>query len=49
MEETARKHGSVAQAPGGPVMRAHIENAVAAVAGSLLIAAPFAVWFLRGV
>lgn len=29
-------------------MRAHIENAVAALAGSLLIAAPFAYWLLGG-
>lgn len=27
-------------------MRAHLENAAAAVAGSLLIAAPFACWLL---
>jgi hypothetical protein len=27
-------------------MRVHIENAIAAVAGSLLIAAPFALWLL---
>jgi hypothetical protein len=27
-------------------MRAHIENAAAALAGSLLIAAPFALWLM---
>ncbi len=27
-------------------MRDHLENAVAALAGSLLIAAPFALWLL---
>jgi len=27
-------------------MRAHLENAVAAVAGSILIAAPFALWLM---
>jgi len=27
-------------------MRAHLENAIAAVAGSLLIAAPFAIWMM---
>lgn len=27
-------------------MRAHIENAAAAVVGSALIAAPFVLWFL---
>jgi len=27
-------------------MRAHLENAAAAVAGSLLIAAPFALWLM---
>jgi hypothetical protein len=29
-------------------MRAQVENAVAALAGSLLIAAPFAYWLLGG-
>lgn len=29
-------------------MNAHIENAIGAVLGAALIAAPFAVWFLRG-
>ena len=29
-------------------MRAHLENAFAALAGSLLIAAPFAYWLLGG-
>lgn len=29
-------------------MKAHAANLFAAVAGSLLLAAPFAVWFLRG-
>jgi hypothetical protein len=29
-------------------MNAHIENAVGAVLGAVCIAAPFAIWFLRG-
>lgn len=29
-------------------MRAHIENAAAALAGSIMIAAPFAYWLLGG-
>jgi hypothetical protein len=29
-------------------MTGHIENALAAIAGSVLIALPFAVWFMRG-
>lgn len=29
-------------------MNAHIENAIGALAGVVCIAAPFAIWFLRG-
>lgn len=29
-------------------MNAHLNNAIGAVAGAILIALPFAVWFLRG-